>query len=141
MTQTPFKTTKGSFLAVTGFPEDAKKFCIVGNHLRWKSNLLKFWWDLVVLPPGQWEIIGWSGELNEEQMKGIVESIHIELAPNPYNDFQGGYDIGYVDYENPGEYAGWQGDAGAFSKIEQSFSSLLQSNNIPERALILKLKE
>lgn len=92
------------------------------------------------LPPGNWQIVCTSKEATEAQAKGIVETIHIEIAPSPGNDFGGDWDTGYVDYENPGEFAGWQGDAGAFRKAVQSLKSLLTSKgcDINKTYLILK---
>ncbi len=87
-------------------------------------------WDIqnYVLPPGSWSILGTAKDgVPEFECEGLVEKIHVEEAPSPGNDWSGGYHYAYVYYMSRGEYAGWQGYAGAFRKAKQSFSSLLHS--------------
>lgn len=78
----------------------------------------------------KFEILGNFSNLTEKQCEELVETIHIELMPSPYNDMGGGWDVGFVDYLNVGEFAGWQGDAGVFRKAKDSLKSLIISNNI-----------
>lgn len=58
-------------IAVEGIPKGSGGFIIVKNTFRWKPNPLKFWWDQVKLPPGQWSIEGRASEINS----GILEKI------------------------------------------------------------------
>lgn len=83
------------------------------------------------IPKGQYSIVGKFSELTEDNFKELVETIFVEHAPSPSNDMSGGYDIQFVDYENLGEYAGWNGDAGCYQKAKDSFISLLKSNDCP----------
>lgn len=76
------------------------------------------------------ETIGNISNLTEDQCSNLVNTIFIEIPPSPSNDMGGDWDIGYVDYLNVGEYAGWQGDAGAFRHAKESLQSLLISENI-----------
>jgi hypothetical protein len=85
------------------------------------------------------EILNKFSELCEMECDEFVETIHIELMPSPANDMGGSWDTGYVDYENIGEYAGWQGDAGAFRKAKESFQSLLNSEGFDNNTLIVKI--
>ena len=119
-------------------PEHAETFELLGGVLiSYDQELRQV--ATCLLPPDNWQIICLSGEVTEEMAKDIVETIHIEYAPSPYNDFAGSWDVGYVDYEHPGEFAGWQGDAGSFGKSVDSFHSLLRSKNLPiNTTLILK---
>lgn len=80
------------------------------------------------LPKGNFTIVGKFSELTEEKFAELVDTIFVEHAPSPSNDMSGGYDIQYVDYINPGEFAGWNGDAGCYRKAKDSFISLLKSN-------------
>jgi hypothetical protein len=81
------------------------------------------------IPKNQYNIVGKFSELTEDQFRELVETIFLEIAPSPSNDMSGGFDIQYVDYENRGEYAGWNGDAGCYKKAKDSFISLLKSND------------
>jgi hypothetical protein len=58
-----------------------------------------------------------------------VSTIHVEIPPGPSNDFEGDYRFEYVDYMNPGEFAGWNGDAGSLFSARESFQSLWDSIN------------
>jgi hypothetical protein len=78
----------------------------------------------------KFEILGNFSNLTEKQCEELVETIHIEIMPNPYNDMAGDWDVGFIDYLNVGEFAGWQGDAGAYRKAKESLKSLIISNNI-----------
>lgn len=78
------------------------------------------------LPPGNWQILCTLKECAEIDAEKIVETIHVEYPPGPGNDFQGDWSINYADYENPGEFAGWGGDAGSFNKAIDSLRSLIR---------------
>ena len=75
-------------------------------------------------------LLGKLTELTEKQCAGLVHSIHVEEMPSPYNDMGGGYHYAFMDYENTGEYSGWGGDAGCYTKAKDSLKSLLQSNGL-----------
>lgn len=97
----------------------------------WKSKL----------PKGNWKLHCVTDNITEEQAKVLVDTIPIEIAPSPCNDFSGDCDYGYIDYENKGEYAGWNGDAGYFRKAISSFQSLLRSHGIdPKEKRVLLIK-
>ncbi len=69
-------------------------------------------------------------DISEEDARAEgLERIHVEYPPSPSNDFQGDWSVGFKDYKNIGEYAGWGGDAGAFSCPLKSFMSLWNSIN------------
>lgn len=94
------------------------------------------------LPPGTWRFLFTTKTATEEDARRVVKTIHIEEAPSPYNDFAGGWRFGYVDYENRGEFSGYQGDAGSFGKSIDSLNSLLRSKGLDDKknfALIEKL--
>lgn len=95
------------------------------------------------LPPGNYRFLFTTKTATEEDARKVVETIHIEEGPSPGNDFAGGWDTGYVDYENRGEFAGYQGDAGVFRKAIESLHSLLRSKGLDDKnnfAIIEKLK-
>jgi len=87
-----------------------------------------------------YEIIGLHPGITEEQAKGLVGTIHVEHSPSPYNDWGGGYHMAYIDYENLGEYAGYNGDASYFELALKSLSSLLASHGIKENVLLILKK-
>lgn len=94
-------------------------------------------------PPGTYRFLFTTTTATEEDARKVVETIHIEEGPSPGNDFAGGWDTGYVDYENRGEFAGYQGDAGVFRKAIESLHSLLRSKGLDDKnnfAIIEKLK-
>ena len=80
---------------------------------------------------GEYEILGLfftkEKRLDFEADLGWVETIHVEEAPSPWNDMAGGWHIAFKDYLNPGEYAGYQGDAGSCRNINDSFITLILS--------------
>ncbi len=129
-----FKTSKveGLFVKV---PNEYKNFNIqqysyAGTWLmETDSKNLNHWKES--LPKGDYTVVGLLNNITtEEQTKCLIDTIHIEIAPSPSNDMGGDWDIGYVDYENLGEYAGWGGDAGCFRKAVDSFNSLINSLKI-----------
>lgn len=67
----------------------------------------------------------------EDAIEEGVETIHVEQAPSPANDFEGGHFLGMKDYENPGEFAGFGGDAGYCNSAKQSYRTLWESINGP----------
>lgn len=81
------------------------------------------------IPKNEYTIVSKLSKITEEQCRNLVETIFVEQAPSPHNDMSGGYDIQYVDYENRGEYAGWNGDAGCYRKAKDSLVSLLKVND------------
>ena len=85
-----------------------------------------------------YSILGKATELTEENCKKLIDSIHVELAPSPYNDFAGGFDYAFIDYQNTGEFAGFQGDAGCYRKPKDSFKSLLEANECYIKDWIVK---
>lgn len=86
----------------------------------WKINL----------PKGEYKFIGTTMNMDDKAIKEIIDDIHVEEGPSPGNDFAGGYHYAYVDYENRGEYAGYQGDAGCYRKPKDSLESLMKSLDI-----------
>lgn len=111
------KTGKATILAVTELPEDTSSYMIISSG---KENAL--FYDVVetmrfytLLPTGQWSILGWSDELTEEQMEDICGE-HNGLFEWPDFEFNSLCTL----------------------SLTQSFSSLLRSQGITNRALILK---
>lgn len=94
------------------------------------------------IPNGNYTIINkLSNVLTDEAVcKSFVKTIPVEEMPSPHNDMSGGCHYAYIDYMNQGEYAGYNGDAGCFSKAVDSFKSMLEFNNInmSNEYLILK---
>lgn len=82
--------------------------------------------DDVILPKGNYSIIGLGKDLTEEQWKGIVDFIvESDGAPTPYTEF-------YEYYKN---YCG----NGKYIIATESGHSLLKANNLnPNTTLILK---
>lgn len=83
------------------------------------------------------DFLGHPSEITGEVWGKVCEQIHVEEAPSPYNEMSGGWHMDYVDYNNPGEYAGWQGDAGSFRKPLKSGLSLCAAHNIQESDVLL----
>lgn len=79
------------------------------------------------LPPGNYELIGISDEITEEQAEKIAEvAVHME-------DYEELVKDGWWNYET--------GGLGAFSTALESFQSLLTSKGLTKRyAIIKKLK-
>lgn len=115
--------TKIRFLLLP-IPMDADEFFIIHNGTRVAFFLPTY--KRFDLPKGKHEIFGRVSQLTKEQARELVETIHIEIPPSPSNDMGGDWDIGYVDYQYRGEYAGWGGDAGCFKDPIESFHSLLK---------------
>lgn len=107
-------------------PKDSDDFQIIHGGTR----IAYFWPDYkrFDLPKGVFKIIGKLSELTENQAKDLVDTIHIEIPPTPSNDMQGDWKMGYVDYEDQGEFAGWGGDVNYYRKATDSFISLLKLN-------------
>lgn len=127
------KTENGNWLAIP-IPSDASNFiinnigclrCTVMHGTLEENGPLPSTIDKYL---GDYEIVGKVSSLTNEQAKDIVETIHIEIPPHPSNDFCGDWDIGYVDYTQRGEFAGFNGDANAFRKPTESLMSLLEAN-------------
>jgi hypothetical protein len=108
-------------------PEDAKGFLLtniqVDTDLIYPNGYGTFNY-VCTLPPGQYELIGVSDELTEEECRGIVQKFH----NGPYRD----YDREYFD---PAD------DQMPFhlSALE-SFHSLLRSKGLERVVVIKKVK-
>ncbi len=129
---TTLKTSKGIWIAVK-LPIDAKDISIEKEDMYYKSDV----WNLGAighlkkLPPGgQWQILGWSDELTEEQMEGIIETVDYSEGLGIDNS------IGFPLFDDGKD------DDGTWSyltdNIKLSFASLLTSHSITGRALILE---
>lgn len=127
---TPIKTN-GITILLVEVPEDAKNFEIMDDMLLFTSKNSKA--DFSIIPSGQYQILGKSTELSDEQMKGICEKIHVEEAPSAHNDFAGGFHYGFVDYTNIGDYSGYQGNCNHFVSVNKSYLSMLEANGIVDR--------
>jgi len=121
-------TGKAELLLVK-FPDGAKNLFMHKDKLFWAIDKHP-WGEFEKLPSETWKILGSPFELTEEQWKDIVAPIPVEIPPGPGNDFCGDCFYGYLDYELPGEYAGWGGDAGYCGTATESGLSLLLANNI-----------
>lgn len=127
-------------MLVLPVPFDSDEFLIIHGGTRVAFFLPRY--KRFDLPKGNYEIVGKFSELTEQQARDLVETISVEIPPSPSNDMSGDYDIAYVDYENPGEYAGWGGDANCYKHAKSSLKSLLNKNdykNYDEDYLIIKI--
>lgn len=124
------KEIKGKVnMLVLPVPLDSDEFFIIHEGTRvafFLPNYKRF--DLPKGNKGKHIIVGKVSNLTEEQARELVETIFVEIPPSPSNDMSGDYDIAYVDYQHRGEFAGWNGDAGAYKKAVDSFKSLLRLN-------------
>lgn len=126
---TTLQTNKGIWIAVK-LPIDAQDISIEKEDMYYKSDV----WNLGAighlkkLPPGgQWQILGWSDELTEEQMEGIVELCKHDRRYKAYADYVDIKDEGTANY-----------DGVCCPTVILSFQSLLISHSITGRALILE---
>ena len=62
--------TNGITILLVEVPEDAREFKIENGLLLFKADFIPF--GIVILPQGQYQILGKSTELSEEQMKEIL---------------------------------------------------------------------
>jgi len=123
----PINLPSGNYFIV-GVPEGARNILIKKNQLRWKINPLKFYWDLLSLPPGAYEIVGKGlcSEITEEEWKGVVERYfpdEQEYLPTAFWN--------YPQYKDNGPlYDATSTDSG---------HSLIQSHNQqPDRCVLVK---
>lgn len=119
----PTKEIAPGVLAVTELPSISFQH-FVRNDQKGNSRLLYYVasQESMPLPPGSWSIVGWSDELTEEQMKGIVEGNN-----------GGENDTMFMDYPSKDKFMCY------LHRTEtQSFASLLRSHGITDRALIIK---
>jgi hypothetical protein len=115
-------------MIIVPVPKNADDFRVIHESTRVAYFTPKY--KRFDIPKQEYEIIGKLSTLTEDQAKQLVGTIHIEIAPSPSNDWGGDFDYGYIDYGNPGEYAGWNGDAGCFRHATDSFKSLLKSTHV-----------
>ena len=115
--------------AVVGLPEDTNTYGIgiaamySGMPYLCYDTKHSIGWDIKIhIPPGSWSIVGWSDELTEEQMKGIVEGNN-----------GGENDTMFMDYPSKDKFMCY-----LHRTATQSFASLLRSHGITDRALIIK---
>lgn len=117
---TTLQTNKGIWIAVK-LPIDAQDISIEKEDMYYKSDV----WNLGAighlkkLPPGgQWQILGWSDELTEEQMGSICD-VEKTFGWSSYGQIPSG------SYQ-------W------YATVTESFKALLTSHSITGRALILE---
>lgn len=131
--------TNGHTIIVVPVPEDSYRFSLVKNkHLEKRYGRLEYTergngieHTLAIAGIENYEILG---EITPSEISfdvsPYVEKIHVEEAPSPFNDMAGGWHYAFVDYENIGEFAGYNGDAGCFNDPHQSFRSLLAAKGV-----------
>lgn len=103
-------------------PEGATQIIISPTHstIQWKEKGFenKPYWDIKILPPGSYTIVGLADSITEEQAGEIVEQIKDE------------YGFAWVDYKH--RY-------NVHNTALESFRSLLSSLSLPpETTLIIK---
>ena len=120
--------TNGIEVLFVEVPEDAKEFDVHHNVLlcfHLNDNV-----EGINLPIGQYQILGKSTELSEEQMKEICE--HKEVDSYDYYGIV--YDEIYRNYllsEHD-----WKLSCDQFSTVQESYLSLLEANGIVDRCMI-----
>ncbi len=110
-------------LVVEDIPEEATEFELEDDGLYYNFNHKAFF---ELLPPGNWQILGLSNSITEEQAKGIVEIKEHH-----------GYMPIYRDYEKEGQITkgnGFTSEIVGYDNALQSFHSLLASHSITELA-------
>ena len=110
-------TTNGITILLVEVPEDARKFKIENGLLLFKADFIPF--GIVILPSGQYQILGKSTELSEEQMKEILPIY--EGAIRGYRIYTQRPDLLTKD-------------------IQESYLSLLEANGIDNNKIHLVLK-
>jgi len=117
--------TNGITILLVEVPEDAKAWSIK-HHMDGTLRSLRISddeanYELCVLPQGQYQILGKSTELSEEQMKEICEFVpHKFITSRNWSGL-------YKDYRT-GEYY--------IYSIDTAYLSLLEANGICDRFLI-----
>lgn len=91
----------------------------------------------IILPPGQYEIVGKGDQLTEEQWKGIVEVVDYDIPPSAGNDFRGDWRSAYRDYVSLVE-TGCSEYPFVKTAIESGLSLLSSLSLKPEQSLIIK---
>jgi len=126
--------TNGITILLVEVPEDAKNFTI--TEFDWFENAPKWYLlhetieDNCGCPiefDGDWEILGKSTELSEEQMKEICEYKEIDSYDC---DGMVWYDI-YRNYALDDSY--WLNSCDQFFTVRESYLSLLEANGIVDR--------
>jgi len=102
--------TNGITILFVEVPEDAREFKIENGLLLFKADFIPF--GIVILPSGQYQILGKSTELSEEQMKEILPIY--EGAIRGYRIYTQRPDLLTKD-------------------IQESYLSLLEANGIVDR--------
>lgn len=119
--------TNGITILLVEVPEDAREFKIENGLLLFKADFIPF--GIVILPQGQYQILGKSTELSEEQMKGICWQVSF-----------GNY-TGYKNY-NQAKCSDFRDIVeSSFSTVQESYLSLLEANGIVDRNMIDKPNE
>jgi len=113
-------TTNGIAILLVEVPEDVKAWSLKHHmdgtlrSLRVSDNESNY--ELCVLPSGQYQILGKSTELSEEQMKEICASIF------------GKYYFDYMNPENNNYAPGF-----TLYTVQESYLSMLEANGILDR--------
>lgn len=113
--------------SVVKIPEDATKCWLSVGYLGtslWADKKMDYGDWMESLPTGNYELIGMSDDLNDEQLTGIVER-----TLNHYT----GQLMGWKNYGNEG----WE----YLDTRRESFQSLLISKGLKGRCAIIKTKQ
>jgi len=117
--------TNGITILLVEVPEDATDFNLHHNILLYPLGNDDV--DGIRLPIGQYQILGKSTELSEEQMKEICEYKEIDSYDC---DGMVWYDI-YRNYALDDSY--WLNSCDQFFTVQESYLSLLEANGIVDR--------
>ena len=65
-------------------PNGAMNLIIVKDQLRYKTNPLKYWWDLIKLPPGDWQLLRscTADQLTEEDIAELENEAAVVIYPD-----------------------------------------------------------
>jgi len=122
--------TNGITMLLVEVPEDAIGFII--DYLYLICNPYESDKKVIELPQCQWEILGKSTELSEEQMKEICEF--------RFGNQSEYLEAGFIDYNTP--VRNGFGDKYILNKetVQESYLSLLEANGIDNNKIHLVLK-